>query len=83
LKPTPFEYHAPSKLSEALDILASAENARPLAGGQSLVPMLKKGPDCEGAYRGRSQAEGYVPNLEFQLRPSTHLFLTKLKFYLA
>jgi carbon-monoxide dehydrogenase medium subunit len=40
LKPAPFEYHAPRKLSEALDILASVENARPLAGGQSLVPML-------------------------------------------
>jgi carbon-monoxide dehydrogenase medium subunit len=40
VKPAPFEYHAPSKLEEALDMLASLENARPLAGGQSLVPML-------------------------------------------
>ena len=40
MKPAPFEYHSPTKLGEALDMLASLENARPLAGGQSLVPML-------------------------------------------
>jgi len=40
LKPAPFEYHAPKELREALEIMASADNARPLAGGQSLVPML-------------------------------------------
>ena len=40
MKPAPFEYYAPRQLGEALDILTSLENARPLAGGQSLVPML-------------------------------------------
>jgi aerobic carbon-monoxide dehydrogenase medium subunit len=40
LKPAPFEYHAPSELAEALDLLACLENARPLAGGQSLIPMM-------------------------------------------
>ncbi len=37
----PFDYAAPESLSEALQLLASAENARPLAGGQSLIPMMK------------------------------------------
>ncbi len=37
----PFEYHAPRTLAEALDILHThAGDAKPLAGGQSLIPML-------------------------------------------
>jgi carbon-monoxide dehydrogenase medium subunit len=40
LKPAPFIYHAPVTLAEALQLLASEPNARPLAGGQSLMPML-------------------------------------------
>ena len=41
MKPAPFEYHAPTELSEAVGLLASiGEGARPLAGGQSLFPML-------------------------------------------
>ncbi len=37
----PFEYHTPATLAEALDLLAAhGEDAKPLAGGQSLVPML-------------------------------------------
>jgi carbon-monoxide dehydrogenase medium subunit len=40
MKPSPFSYHCPRTLDEALDLLASLENARVLAGGQSLVPML-------------------------------------------
>lgn len=40
MKPAPFVYHAPATLGEALDLLASQPNARPLAGGQSLMPML-------------------------------------------
>lgn len=37
----PFEYEVPRNLSEALELLASSgEDAKPLAGGQSLVPML-------------------------------------------
>jgi CO/xanthine dehydrogenase FAD-binding subunit len=38
MKPAPFEYAAPSTVSEALALLD--EDSRPLAGGQSLVPML-------------------------------------------
>jgi len=37
----PFEYAAPDTLDEALGVLASpAAEARPLAGGQSLIPLL-------------------------------------------
>jgi carbon-monoxide dehydrogenase medium subunit len=40
MKPAPFDYEAPSTLAEALRLLGSHEDARPIAGGQSLVPML-------------------------------------------
>ncbi|MDT3684220.1 MAG: xanthine dehydrogenase family protein subunit M [Pseudorhodoplanes sp.] len=40
MKPAPFDYHAPHTLEEAIGLLASLENAKVLAGGQSLVPML-------------------------------------------
>lgn len=39
--PAPFEYHSPTSLEEALDLLASREDAKVLAGGQSLVPLMK------------------------------------------
>jgi CO/xanthine dehydrogenase FAD-binding subunit len=38
VKPVPFDYAAPTSLDEALALLD--EDARPLAGGQSLVPLL-------------------------------------------
>jgi len=41
VKPPPFEYSVPDTLDEALDVLARAgDDARALAGGQSLIPML-------------------------------------------
>lgn len=41
MKPPPFEYHAPRTLQEALDLLATyGGEAAPLAGGQSLLPMM-------------------------------------------
>jgi carbon-monoxide dehydrogenase medium subunit len=40
MKPSPFEYHAPGNLEEATGLLASLENAKILAGGQSLVAMM-------------------------------------------
>ncbi len=37
----PFEYHTPATLAEALELLQPrAGDAKPLAGGQSLIPML-------------------------------------------
>ncbi|MEJ2860793.1 FAD binding domain-containing protein [Actinomycetospora flava] len=41
MKPAPFEYAAPRDLDEALDLLAEhGDDARVLAGGQSLVRMM-------------------------------------------
>lgn len=40
MKPPPFAYHDPSTLEEAIALLSSLPNARPLAGGQSMMPML-------------------------------------------
>ena len=36
-----FEYHRPATLKDAVAILKKTDNARPLAGGQSLTPALK------------------------------------------
>jgi carbon-monoxide dehydrogenase medium subunit len=40
MKPAPFAYHDPLTLDEVLSLLGSLEDARLLAGGQSLMPML-------------------------------------------
>jgi len=40
MKPVSFQYHAPATVKEAVDLLGALPNARLLAGGQSLVPML-------------------------------------------
>lgn len=41
MKSAPFEYHAPATVSEAVGLLAElGDEAKVLAGGQSLVPML-------------------------------------------
>lgn len=41
MKPAPFEYFAPTSVAEALALLAQhADDAKPLAGGQSLVPLM-------------------------------------------
>src|SRR2546428_2568637 len=40
--PAPFEYHAPRTIDEALGLLDElGEDAKVLAGGQSLIPLLK------------------------------------------
>jgi aerobic carbon-monoxide dehydrogenase medium subunit len=40
VKPPPFEYHAPASVSEAVTRLGELEDAKVLAGGQSLMPLL-------------------------------------------
>ena len=41
MKPSPFDYHAPAGLDEALDVLARVgPDGKVLAGGQSLIPLL-------------------------------------------
>lgn len=39
--PASFEYFSPDNLKEALDLLSSREDVKILAGGQSLVPLMK------------------------------------------
>jgi carbon-monoxide dehydrogenase medium subunit len=41
LRPRPFEYYAPTSLSEALDLVVSNQGAKILAGGQSLITLMK------------------------------------------
>lgn len=41
MRPRPFEYYAPSSLSEALDLLSKVDDAKILAGGQSLITLMK------------------------------------------
>jgi aerobic carbon-monoxide dehydrogenase medium subunit len=40
VKPPPFEYHAPTTVDDACSLLGSLEDAKVLAGGQSLMPLL-------------------------------------------
>lgn len=40
MKNPPFTYHRPESLDEALDLLATLEDAKVLAGGQSLLPVM-------------------------------------------
>lgn len=40
MKPAPFTYHAPATKAEVLGLLAELDDARVLAGGQSLMPMM-------------------------------------------
>jgi CO/xanthine dehydrogenase FAD-binding subunit len=40
MKPAPFDYVRPGSLAEACQLLADDEDARLIAGGQTLVPML-------------------------------------------
>src|SRR5438046_7188481 len=41
MKPAKFDYHDPTSIEEALGLMAQfGDQARPLAGGQSLVPLM-------------------------------------------
>jgi carbon-monoxide dehydrogenase medium subunit len=39
--PAAFDYHAPTTVEEALRLLAEADDAKVLAGGQSLIPVMR------------------------------------------
>ena len=41
MKPAPFAYHAPATIDEAVALLEPGGDVRVLAGGQSLVPLMK------------------------------------------
>jgi aerobic carbon-monoxide dehydrogenase medium subunit len=40
MKPPPFSYHDPRTVADTISLLGGLENAKLLAGGQSLMPML-------------------------------------------
>jgi len=40
VKPAPFRYHRPESLAHALELLSGLEDAKLIAGGQSLGPMM-------------------------------------------
>ncbi len=40
MKPAPFDYLRPATLDEAIAMLAGHDRARPIAGGQSLLPVM-------------------------------------------
>lgn len=40
MKPPPFEYAAPDSLTEAIGLLGEVDEAKVIAGGQSLVPLM-------------------------------------------
>jgi carbon-monoxide dehydrogenase medium subunit len=61
LKPPPFEYFAPTKLTEAVALLSECENARLLAGGQSLMAML----NMRYVFADRIIDLNRVPELDF------------------
>ena len=41
MKPAPFAYHAPATVEEAVELLAGGKATQALAGGQSLVQLMK------------------------------------------
>jgi carbon-monoxide dehydrogenase medium subunit len=40
MKPSPFKYHSPTSVAEAIQLLGELDNPKLLAGGQSLIPMM-------------------------------------------
>jgi carbon-monoxide dehydrogenase medium subunit len=40
MKPAPFSYHRPMSIAEAVELLATTENPKVIAGGQSLMAMM-------------------------------------------
>jgi carbon-monoxide dehydrogenase medium subunit len=41
MRPAKFEYHRPTSLDEAISLLGEVEGSRAIAGGHSLLPMMK------------------------------------------
>jgi carbon-monoxide dehydrogenase medium subunit len=71
LKPPPFEYFAPTKLGEAVNLLSASENARVLAGGQSLMAMLS----MRFVFPDRVIDLNRVPELDFIEQAADHIVI--------
>lgn len=69
--PRPFELHSPSTVSEALSLLKNSKDSKVLAGGQSLVPLMK--------LRLVSPANlvdlGKIPGLSYMREEKGHLLI--------
>jgi carbon-monoxide dehydrogenase medium subunit len=69
--PRPFELHSPSTVSEAISLLKSTNDSKALAGGQSLVPLMK--------LRLVSPANivdlGKIPGLSYVREEKNHLLI--------
>ena len=63
--PGAFDYHKPRTLADAVKLLSTlGDEARPIAGGHSLIPMMKlrlATPDIWSTLRHRG-AEGHPPH---------------------
>src|SRR4030095_6027761 len=60
--PAPFDYHAPTTLSEAIALLQQhGDQAKVLSGGQSLLPLLK----LRMGAAGHLVDIGRIPGLEY------------------
>jgi aerobic carbon-monoxide dehydrogenase medium subunit len=60
MKPPPFEYHSPRTIDEALTLMGQLDGALPLAGGQSLIPLL----NLRLAYPRHLVDLGRIPELD-------------------
>ena len=68
--PAPFDYHAPETLEEAVALLAAhPDDAKVLAGGQSLLPLLK----LRLGAAGHLVDIGRIPGLEYVEEKGGHL----------
>ena len=69
--PRPFELHSPSTVSEAISLLKNKDDSKVLAGGQSLVPLMK--------LRLVSPANivdlGKIPGLSYIKEEKSHLLI--------
>ena len=61
-----FDYHAPHSVEEALNLLSSSEDAKILAGGHSLIPMMKTGLAAPGTLidLGKTAGLSYVSEVD-------------------
>ena len=67
--PGPFSYHRPASVADAVKLLSSlGDEARPLAGGHSLVPMMKlrlATPGAPGRPAWHRRPQGHHPQRQY------------------
>ena len=75
--PRPFELHSPATISEAVSLLKNKSDSKVLAGGQSLVPLMK--------LRLVSPANvvdmGNIPGLSYIRRVKDHLLIGSMTIH--